>query len=105
MFFRPSGELYSRLQRVKRQATTVESTCAGYGEEGGGDDTAGCLVTEVWVSECEAVQGFVEAWRGRLTVSAMETVSLREMRRVVTSLRMGRMEEGGKGDVMAEGGR
>lgn len=39
---------------------------------------------------------------GWLTVSAMEMVSFREVRREVTSLRMGRMEEGGKADAMVE---
>lgn len=49
-----------------------------------------------------AVQGLEKMYWGRLTVSAMEMVSFREVRREETSLRMGRMEEGGKADAMVE---
>lgn len=49
-----------------------------------------------------AVQRLKRVYWGRLTVSATEMVSFREVRREVTSLRMGRMEDGGKVDAIAE---
>jgi hypothetical protein len=44
MLGRPAGVCDARFERVECEAAFVEFGGAGEGEEGGGDEAAGCLI-------------------------------------------------------------
>ncbi len=100
MVLRPPRKRNARLERVQRQAALVDFGSALRREQGGGDETAGCLMTGFQPSVVLRIKGKNDAGEAGRTVSATQTVSERSLRRAETSVAMLRTAGGGKAEAI-----